>query len=431
MFADKELDEVKVADGVIATPYLVQSDDSPIASADNFERVTKHDVKAEINFLVNQARVRRSEMSQEDIKALENLFADVVANPKWDIKQILNSAFASPEGEIDKNDALANKRADAGVSTIQKLMKRAGLTGDAQVNSAGKGEDWEGFKQAMMASNIADKDMIIRILENEKDLDQREREIRNLTATYREIKKDVLPDLRRTAPVVNYEITGYSDEELKKLATTEPGTLNVEELLKAGTLIDDLDSKLAIYTAARKGFPDDARTWNNEGYVLMLQNKMTEAAEAFQKADELAPSPEVTNNLAIGTRLKGDREQAYKMFKDAVAAGPEVKHNMGIIDIQNGNYADAARNLTGVNSVNAALARVLNGDASGAMSILNDADDGDSAVGDYLKAIISAKTGNSAAIAGYLKSAIEKDSSLKDRAMKDAEFLKFMDVLGL
>lgn len=430
--ADKVLDEVKIADGVVATPYLVVSDEQPISSMDKFERITKHDTKAEINFLVNQSTVRRSELSQEDIKNLETFFQDVASNPRWDIKQIDNPAFASPEGEIDKNDALATRRATAGVKTLTKLMNKAGLPEVENVfNSMGKGEDWDGFKQAMLASNIEDKDLIIRILEQEKDLDKREKDIRNLTVTYNEIKKDVLPQLRRTAPTVNYEITGYSDEELLKLGTTEPGTLNVEELLKAATLTEDLDQKLAMYTAARKGFPEDYRTWNNEGYVLMLQNKMSEAKNAFMKADELAPaSAEVTNNVATHTRLGGDRETAYKMYKDAVSAGPEVKANMAIVEIQDGNYADAVRNLQGVNSCNAALARILNGDASGATSILDNAVDGDSATGHYLRAIIAARTGNSAAIAGHLAKSIAMDSSMKDRAMKDAEFLKYKDALG-
>ncbi|MEM7163357.1 MAG: hypothetical protein AAF487_13055 [Bacteroidota bacterium] len=430
--ADKELDEVKIADGVVATPYLVVSDEQPIASSDKFQRITQHDTKAEINFLVNQSSVRRSEMKQDDIKELEQFFTDVVTNPRWDIKSIDNPAFASPEGKIDRNDALANKRAESGVKTLNNLMKKAGLEAqEGMWNSMGKGEDWDGFKEAMLASNIDDKDLIIRILEQEKDLDQREKEIRNMSVTYREINKDVFPQLRRTSPVVNYEITGFSDEELLKLGTTQPDSLKLEEILKAATLTEDLDQKLAMYTAARNAYPEDYRTWNNEGYVKMLKNDMSGAKSAFEKANELSQSAEGTNNLATQVRLGGDREKAYKMYKDAVSAGSTVNQNMAIIDIQNGNYSDAVRNLQNVNSCNAALARILNGDASGASTILDNAPDGDSGTGHYLRAIIAARTGNSAAIAGHLSKAIAADPSLKDRAMKDAEFLKFQDVLGL
>ena len=429
--ADKELESPKIADGVVATPYLVVSDEKPIASADKFVRVTQHDTKAEINFLVNQAVVRNSELRQEDVTELKKFFEDVASNPRWDITEIVNPAYASPEGEIDKNDALADKRADAGVKTVNKMIKKAGLNEVDNVNSMGKGEDWEGFKEAMLASNMEDKDLIIRILEQESDLNKREEEIRNLTVTYNEIKKEVLPQLRRTAPVVNYEITGYSDEELSQLAATNPDTLNLEEMLKAATLTEDLGAKLALYSSAKKRFPEDYRTWNNEGYVLMLQNKMSEADAAFKKAGELSSaSPEVTNNQATQIRKNGDRAQAYKMYKDAVSAGPEVRSNMAIVEIQDGNYADAVRNLSEVNSVNAALARILNGDASGASAILDNAPDGDTAVAHYLRAIIAARTGNTAAIANHMSQAVAKDPSLKERAMKDAEFLKYQDVLG-
>ncbi|MFN3875894.1 MAG: tetratricopeptide repeat protein, partial [Flavobacteriales bacterium] len=178
-------------------------------------------------------------------------------------------------------------------------------------------------------------------------------------------------------------------------------------------------------------FPNDPRGANNAGYVLYQQNKLAEAEAAFEKANSIQDNPASTNNLGVVARLKGDRKKAMSLYQKAAAAGPEVKYNMGIINIQNGDYGSASSNMGGTNSVNAALAKLLGGDASGAQRILESASDKDTAVGHYLMAIIGARQNNGDMVRNNLALAVQKDASLREKAMKDLEFRNFKGQLGI
>ena len=294
-----------------------------------------------------------------------------------------------------------------------------------------RGEDWEGFKKAMKASSVPDKDLVLRVLEMYPDVSKREEEIRNMAATYKEIAETILPTLRRSEMDLNYDLVGKTDEQLTQMSKNMPDSLNVEELLFAATLTTDLNEQLRIYKETERIFPQDYRGANNAGYVYMMQNKMAEAESQFQRANSITDNPVSTNNLGVVARLKGDRKKAMEHYRKATAAGPEVKYNMGIVDIQNGDYGSANSNMSGSKSFNAALAKVLGGDAAGAQSLLDGSADKDSAMGHYLMAIIGARQSNGDMVRNHLGMAVQKDASLREKAMKDLEFRNFKGQLGL
>lgn len=252
-----------------------------------------------------------------------------------------------------------------------------------------------------------------------------------MAATYTEIRDHILPALRRSEMKLNYQIVGKTDEQLTAMSRTMPDSLNVEELMFAATLTNDLNEKLRIYKEVERIYPNDYRGVNNVGYILMLQNKLAEAEAQFQRANSIKDNPISTNNLGVVARLKGDRKKAMELYRKATAAGPEVKYNMGIIDIQNGDYGAANGNMSGNNTFNAALAKMLGGDAAGAQRILEQSSDKDSAMGHYLMAIIGARQSNGDMVRNQLALAVQKDGSLRDKAMKDLEFRNFKGQLGL
>src|SRR5690606_27249035 len=174
-----------------------------------------------------------------------------------------------------------------------------------------------------------------------------------------------------------------------------------------------------LYQAAEQNFPEDYRGANNVGYIYMMQNKLSDAESQFTKANEIEENPYSTNNLGVIARLKGDREGAMEHYQNATAAGPEVSYNMGIINIQNGDYSEAVSNMGNESTFNAALAKMLNGDASGARSTLENAPELETAEGQYLMAIIGARTANGDLVRSSLQSAYQQDSSLRDKAAND------------
>jgi tetratricopeptide (TPR) repeat protein len=419
----------KIADGTIITPYLIRLDDQVIAHEDNFKRITTHETSAVINYEKAKFNVRPAELKDADIVAFEKFIIESNPESRRDLKGIKIQSYASPEGEIDKNNNLAADRAKSAQDYGVAFGKRAKLekiqnTGFYQLDP--KGEDWAGFKVEVEKTTHEDKDLILRVLEMTSDLNKREQEIRNMAKTYQFLEKSVLPQLRRSQLILTYDKVGYSDDELKQLSTTNPDVLNVEELLYSAKLFDDLATKLKIYQAAERRFGSDNRVVNNVGYVLYLQGDLDGALKQFEKASNLKKEAISTNNIGAVTHMKGDREKAKALFEEAGNA-KETNYNKGLVAIQEGMYSEAVAKMNGNDTYNFALAKILNGEFDAAASILDKSADKESALAYYLRAIIGARTNKADMLTSNLKIAIQKDASLKAKAVKDAEFIKFRD----
>ncbi|MGB0249456.1 MAG: tetratricopeptide repeat protein [Flavobacteriales bacterium] len=420
-----------VGAGVITTPLWVQSDDQFIPVEDNFQRVITYTEEVTVNYSVNSSTVRSGELRDADWKALKELIQLSVDADSVTITGARIEAYASPEGEITLNEDLASDRANSAAASMTREMKRKKLTADeAFYDLVPKGEDWQGFKSLMQASDIEDKNLILRVLEMYSDKNTREEEIRNIAKTYKAIEKEILPALRRSQVVVSYDVEGFTDEELMDYCMSMPDSLTADELLYAATLFADLNDKLTIYQSAARVHADDFRGYNNAGWCLAQMGRMNQAGEVFQQALELERNKAVVNNVAALTRQNGDIDGAMKLLNEAAGAGPEVGYNKGIILIQKGDYASAISNMGRVSSVNVALAKMLNGDAAGAKTALENADD-DSAVASYVMAVACARLNDSAGVKKHLGEALAKDPNLRQKAEKDLEFRDMRDAIGL
>ena len=425
-----EIEPVKIADGTNVTPLWVQNDDKALIGVDNFVRTTEETYTAQINYQKGKHNVRSTELKDKDIKEFQAWFEDALVNPKKSPKYITFSAYASPEGETDMNGNLANDRAKSGREATETVLKKAKYevtSPESFYKEKGNGEDWAGFKKAVEASDMKDKELVLRVLQMYSDPNQRENEIKKMAATYRELEKDILPPLRRTQMIVTWDKIGWSDEELKELSKTKPDTLTVEELLFTATLYEDLAEKMRLYNLVVQYYPEDWRGPNNVGWVYYMQNDLSNAQTNWEKANGINENPVTLNNLGIVARQNGDRDKASELFNSAVSAGSEVKYNLGIIDIQNGDYAEAIGNMGDNNTFNKALAQILNTDYSAALTTIDASPDAESAIGYYLKAIIGARQDNLDMVVNNLKSCFAKDPSLKSKAAKDREFIKFFE----
>jgi Tfp pilus assembly protein PilF len=285
-------------------------------------------------------------------------------------------------------------------------------------------EDWEGFKSSMEQSTIADKDLILRVLTMYSDADQRRKEIKNLSKTYVELADKILPKLRRAEITLNVNMNSRTDAQITALATTKPDSLSVEELLYAGTLTTDIKAQEQIYRAAEKQYGNDWRTSNNLGCVLVMQNKTSEAAEAFKRAEKNGASqPAVANNLGAVEAKNGNRAAAMEYYMKA-GSGPETKYNMAIVELRNGKYAEALADFGDYKGHNKALAQLMTGNAATVKETIDGSNEKEMAYSYYLKAVAAARQGATADVLSSLKSAIEKDNALKVYAKDDVEFIK-------
>jgi Flp pilus assembly protein TadD len=424
-------DPVVIGAGVITTPLWVQSDDQFIAVPDAYKRVISYTQAATVNYSVNASGVRGSELRDADWQELKTLIKLAASADSVTLTGVNIESYASPEGEITLNEDLASDRAGSAAKAMANELKRSKIaTNDAFYNEVPKGEDWNGFKSLMKSSSIADKDLILRVLEMYSDKNKREEEIRNIAKTYKEIEKDILPELRRSQMAVSYDVEGYTDEELIAMSMESPQMLTADELLFAATLFESVNDKLTVFENAMRVHTTDFRAYNNAGWCLTEMGRNTQAKELFNQALTLGRNKAVLNNVAAIKRQEGDVDGAMKLLNEANGAGPEVAYNKGIILIQKGDYPSAISNMGRSSTVNVALAKMLNGDASGAKTTLENAGD-DSAVASYLMAVACARLGDANGVKVHLAEALAKDPGLRAKSEKDLEFRNVRDQLGM
>ena len=413
---------VKIADGVISTSELVNNtlgNANPALGEDAFQRIIKEKHDANIMFLIQQANIRSSELktAKEFNKEVANV--NEAANKK--ISNIEVSAYASPDGGVSLNTTLAENREGNTTKMLSKDLKKAKI--DAPIDAKYTAQDWEGFQELVSKSNIQDKELILRVLSMYQDPEQRETEIKNISSVYKTLADEILPQLRRSRLTLNYEIIGKSDEEIAKLASSNPSELNVEELLYAATLTSDPAKQEAIYAQATKQFPNDYRGYNNLGKLAYQAGNIDKAESYFKKAASVNATPEVNMNLGLISLMKGDKAAAEAYFGKA-AGTKELGESMGNLYIAQGQYERAVNSFGDSKTNSAALAQILAKDYNKAKNTLANVTRPD-AYTDYLMAVLGARTNNSSMVTSSLKSAVAKDSSLAKKAATDLEFAKF------
>lgn len=413
---------VKVADGVISTSELLGntlSSANPALGDDAFQRIIKEAHNANIMFLIQQANIRSSEMkiAQEFNKEVANVNA--AENKK--ISNIEISAYASPDGGLKLNTGLAENREGNTTKLIGKDLKKAKI--EAPVDAKYTAQDWAGFQELVSKSNLQDKDVILRVLSMYQDPEQRESEIKNISAVYKELANTILPQLRRSRLTLNYEIIGKSDEEITKLVSSDPKQLNVEEILFAATLTNDPAKKADIYTKASQQFPNDYRAFNNLGLLAYQAGDVDKAESFFKKAASIQATPEVNMNLGLIALIKGDKASAESYLGKAAGA-KELNETLGNLYIAQGQYERAVNAFGDTKTNSAALAQILAKDYNKAKTTLAGIEAPD-AYTDYLMAVLGARTNNASMLTSSLKSAIAKNSALAKKAANDLEFSKY------
>lgn len=420
------LKPIKVADGVITTSELFQKNHEGHTAAiipDKFERDVMEMTDAEILFLIQQSTVRKSETTSEQIKALTNKIVEAKNELNKEVENLKVSAYASPDGAIDLNTNLAERRQKETEKFLNAELKK--IKSPLTIESRFTPEDWDGFQKLMEKSNIQDKQLILRVLSMYNDPEQREREIKNLSVAFKQIADEVLPKLRRSQLKLMVKVTGKSDSEIAQLAKENASNLTVEELLYAATLTRNLDEKAAIYKKASEIYSSDVRTFNNLGAIKFEQGKIDEAASLFAKSLQLdAKNADVNYNAGLCALAKGENNKAQVYFGKAAGTSGNLKNATGTLYAVTGDYAKAKSSFAGTNTNNAALSQILNKEYNAAKNTLASIEKPD-AMTAYLNAVVAARTNDKGGVYSNLKTAIGKDKTYATKAAKDLEFSKF------
>ena len=414
---------IKVANGVIATSELYHrtlASAQPSVAPDAFQRVVEQKQEANIKFLIQQAELRKSELQNNSVQEFVSLLKRISGDREnMMLGNIEVSAYASPDGGFALNEKLANKRQENTEGFVKQQLKQTNVDADVEANYTA--QDWEGFQQLVQASDIQDKDVILRVLSMYKDPQEREQQIKNMSHGFKELADGILPELRRARLTINYETLGNDDETIFAQIKSDPSKLTVEELIYAASIADTPAEQESILKTAIRLYPKDARGYNNLAALAYSKGNYDEAQRYLaQAAGTGAACAETKANLGLLALQQGDIKTAENYIGQAGNANG-LAETLGNLHLAQGNYALAEQDFNGVNSNSAALAQILNKNYAKATQTLKNVKNADGMT-DYLQAIVNARQGNADAAQSFLRSAIQKDSSLKAYADNDLEF---------
>lgn len=412
---------VKVANGIIATSELYKQVifvDGGCLAPDSFQRVREEKQEAGIKFLVNQANLRKSELQnnsiQEFVRMLKRINQD---RERLNLRNVEVKAYASPEGGFAFNDKLANKRQATGETYVKGQLKANKIS--TGIDAGYTAQDWDGFQRLVQASNIQDKDVILRVLSMYKDPQERETQIRNMSEGFRELAFAILPELRRARLIINYETIGRSDDEITAQYKQDASKLTADELLYLATLVDE-NEQAKVYETTAKLYDKDYRAYNNLATLAIKKGDKETALRYLEQALRIdSNASEALANMGLLYLSEGNIEEAERNIARSANANT-TQYAVGALALAKGNYADAEKILTEKESNLAALAQILNKNYAEAGKTL-DAISSPSALTLYLHAISSARRGNKFATSSFLQDALSKDPSLKNYADKDLE----------
>ena len=414
-FGDKttELPTKKVADGANTTYMLVCKNGKVDYKADAYQEIIKQTAEGQVLYTINSSVVRNNQLKGESVKNFLAALDEIQSNERKELVSTDVVAYASPDGGEELNTKLSAKRSETAEKAFNKITKGDEL--DVPVNVKSIGQDWEGFQELVSESDIEDKDLIIRVLSMYSDPAVREQEIKNMSAVYKELAKEILPELRRARFIANVEYTNYTSDELLQLINDNIDVLDEEALLRAATLVKDLKGKVAVYEKAVEKY-SSARAQYNIAAAYLNAGETAKGKAALAKVSE--KDADWQNAMGVVALQEGNLADAAKYF--ASAGNATSKENQAVVDILNGKYADAAAKLADSKGLNKALALILTNDLAGASKAICC----DCPKGAYLKAVIAARQGNAEEVKANLEKA-GKDSGLAARAAKDIEFVQF------
>ena len=401
----------KVADGANTTYMLACKDGKVDYKADGYQEIIKQTAEGQILYQINSSYVRNNQLKSQSIKDFQAALDEIKANERKNLVSTDVVAYASPDGKEDMNAKLSGNRSKSAEKAFGKVTKKHPVEGPVNVTSVA--EDWEGFQELVAESDLADKDLIIRVLSMYSDPAVREKEIKNMSAVYSTLAKEVLPELRRARFIANVEYTNFTNAELLQLIEENIDVLDETALLRAATLVKENDQKVELYKRAADKFNSNAAQYNLAVTYLHMDD-LAKAKAALAKCEK---DGDWNNAMGVVALREDNKAEAAKYF--AAAKTTAANANLALLDILAGDYKAAAAKLGNCKCFNAALAQLLVGNYAPAAAL-----ECQSPKAAYLRAVAAARKGDAAGVKKNLADA-SKCEDLAARAAKDIEFAQY------
>lgn len=188
---------------VVDRPMYVQAAPAPVVEKKK-EKVIEHaGYRADIYFPVGGMKILpEHELNKEAWNTFVNEIDSLRAGGDNTVLGITVTGYSSPEGSYQSNDIIAKRRAEA----LKKFLSTKYNSTLVEIRTEWVAEDWDRLADLVRASDMADKDKILDIIDNVDIFKGRENKIRLLSGgkSWAYMLKEFFPKLRCAACRIGY-----------------------------------------------------------------------------------------------------------------------------------------------------------------------------------------------------------------------------------
>lgn len=420
--------EVALTEGPSLLARTATYTSAPQSIASGFVPDTIQPFEATIYFELNKSTIRESERKRKEILQLVNFLSKTK-----EILKIEVNGYASPDGELQFNNELANERAGAGGKfVVDALRSSTGLKDinydinnrNLYVQNQGT-EDWKGLLQGIEFARIPNKEKVVEIIRNTSlSSTEKQSQLRAMNDAWEIITEEYLPPLRRANMVIQTKVAPRTMEERMELIRIPSSDISAAEMLATAEQAFSASLAADILEKTKQRYPADHRAYNNLAVMDILAGRLETASKNLDAAAEVAPgSAEVLANQAMVAAGLGDWKKLELVVKRAQANGQSLPGYEAALLIRQGKYQDALQKLSGNPSGSLqALAFILQRDYAKAAESLKSQGSSNNATVLYLRAVLAARTRNATELQQSVERLVAAYPEFKDKIAVDPEF---------
>ncbi len=283
--------------------------------------------RAEEKFARIQFYVDRSDIvpalknNRAELDTVKKSISLVLEKDYLTISNIEVTGYASPEATYEYNMALSSRRANSFADYIAKENNI-----DRSKMSVGEGgENWEGFKAALIESDFEEKDAVLAIINRyTHDRNECERVMRSAISPeqYRWLLNTLYPDLRMCVYRIEYEVENFDLEAARRVIHKNPEDMSLQEMLwVAGSYEKYSEEYDYAMETAMTFFPDEPAAVSHHAMDLYEDGDYEGVIDYLEDGDRMGDNPVLTNVYGVACAKTGQYEAAQEAFEKAAGQG--------------------------------------------------------------------------------------------------------------
>ncbi len=236
------------------------------------------------------------------------------------ISHVTLKGYASPEGSYTNNERLAKGR----VAALKNYISNLYHFQDGIITTDYEPEDWEGFRAYVAASNLTERDALLRLIDSKLLPDDKEAQLRSRYPTsYAFLLQEVFPTLRHTDYTIRCQVKRYADPaEIAEILQRDPRLLSLNEIYVLANTYETGSEKFNdLYETAVRLYPDDAVANLNVANVAIRRGELDKADSYLAKAGD---TPQAAYTRGVVAYLRGDKTTARSLLTTAAAQGVDA-----------------------------------------------------------------------------------------------------------